>query len=120
MVSLFNEIKKYLEAKYNLARLDVTEKSIIVFSLIIQIIIVALLSSLILIALSLTLGYFLGNYWDSNGLGFLAVTGLYILLLLVFIIFRKALIIRPVSRVLIRQLLNRNNEEGEDDEENDI
>jgi len=118
MISLFNEIKALVEARYNLARLDVTEKSVIILTLFVQIIVFAILASMILFVLSLSLGYYLGIYWNNIGLGFLVVTGIYILLFIIFIIFRKSLIIRPLSKILIRRLYNKNREE--DDEENDI
>jgi len=86
MLSLFKEIKTYLETRYNIARLDITEKIIVVISLILQVIIIVMLVSVILFFLSFALANFLGTYWNNPGLGFLTVTGLYILLLLIFII----------------------------------
>ena len=118
MLSIFKEIKTYLETKYNLTRLDITEKTIIVISLILQVIIIVMLSSIILLVLSLALANYLGKYWDNTGLGLLIVTGLDILLLMIFIIFRKAFIIKPLSKKLIKLLLDPNREE--EDEEDDI
>jgi len=120
MLSIFKTIKTYLETKYTIARLDVTEKIILVIGLLLQIIIVLMLLSVILFFLSLALANFLGNYWNDTSLGFLTVTGLYILILLIFIIFRKPILINPLNKTLIRLLLNQHKEETDEEEENDI
>ena len=74
--------------------------------------------SVILLVLSLSLANYLGEYWDNMGLAMLAVAGLDILLLLIFIIFRHNLVIKPVSKRLINKLLKQQRED--EDEEEDI
>ncbi len=118
MSSLFSEIKSYVQTTYDISRLDITEKIIRVTSLIIQIFIFVMLSSVVLFVLSFALANYLDNYWNDTGLGFLAVTGFYIIILLIFIIFRKALIIKPLSKILIKHLLN--NQSEEENENDDI
>ena len=119
MNSLFDEIRTYLVTKYKITRLEISEKIIIGINLFIQVIIIALLSTVILIVASFTLANFLGSYWDNAGLGFLVVSGIDILLLMIFIIFRKPLILKPLSKILIPLLFNENKEE-EGEDENDI
>ena len=118
MLSLFKGLKKYLEIKYNIVRLDITEKTIIVLSIVLQVIIIAVLLSVILIVFSLSLANFLGEYWDNMGLGLLAATAMDILLLVIFIIFRDNLIIKPIGKKLIRHLGKQQGEQ--EDEEDDI
>ena len=115
MLSLINEIKAYLVAKYEVTRLDITQKTIIGINLIVQIIIIAFLSAVILVMVSFTLATYIGNCWNNMILGFLAVTGMDILILLMFIIFRKTLILKPLSKILI-QLLLTEDKEGEEEE----
>lgn len=117
MISLFNEIKTYLITKYKITRLDIAEKIIIGINLVIQVIIISLLSTVILIVASFALANYLGSYWDNTGLGFLVVSGADILLLLIFIIFRKTLVLKPLSKILIQLLLTGNGEEEEDEED---
>ena len=118
MLSLYNEIKTYLVAKYKIARLDISEKIIIAINLVFQVIVIVMLSSIVLIVLSFALANYLDSCLDNAGLAFLIVSGIDILLLLLFIIFRKALILKPLSKILIPRLLNENNGEEEDDENN--
>ena len=119
MISLFNEIRTYLITQYKITRLDITEKIIIGINLVIQVIIIALLVTVILIVASFALADYLDSYWNNAGLAFLAVSGIDTVLLLIFIIFRKNLILKPLSKILIQLLLNENREE-EDDEEDEI
>jgi heme/copper-type cytochrome/quinol oxidase subunit 3 len=120
MLSLINEIKAYLITKYKITRLDIAEKSVAGITMLIQVIIIALLSTVILIVASFTLANYLGNCLNNDISGFLITTGIDILLLLVFIIFRKALIIKPLSKILIKLLLTGDREEEADEEDDEI
>ena len=120
MDSLFNEIRTYLVTKYKVTRLEISEKIIIAVNLVFQVIIIVMLSSVVLIVLSFALANYLGRHLDNDGLGFLIVSGIDILLLLIFIIFRKALVLKPLSKIFIPLLLNENREEEEEDEDNEI
>ena len=119
MNSLINEIRTYLVTKYKITRLEISEKVIIAINLIFEVIIIVMLSAIVLIVLSFALSNYLGRCLDNAGLGFLIVAGIDILLLLIFIIFRKSLILKPLSKILIPLLLNENREE-EDDDDNEI
>lgn len=120
MLSLINEIKAYLVAKYKITRLDITEKIIVGINLFIQVIIIALLLTVILIVASFTIANYLGSCWDNNVLGFLTVTGIDVLILIIFIVFRKTLILKPLSKILIQLLLTGEREEESEDEEDEI
>lgn len=121
MLSIFKELKTYLEAKYDVARLDITEKIIVISTLLLQIFAIILLSSIVLLFLSFALANYIGEYWDNETLGFLILAGINALLLLIIILFKKTFIIKPVSRMLIGILLNQDKEnEDEDEEESEI
>jgi len=118
MLSLFKKIKKYLEIRYNLARLDIAEKTIIVVSLILEVLIIIILSSVILLILSFALAHYLGELWDNLGMALLTVAGLNMILLLIFIIFKKRFVLEPLSKRLINNLAKE--QRKEEDEEIDI
>lgn len=117
MSSLFSEIQSYIKTTYDITRLDIAEKTIIVISLIIQVFIFVMFSTVVLFVLSFALAHYLDNYWNNTGSGFLAVAGFYIIILLIFIIFRKALILKPVSKILIKHLLNKQSEEEDENDD---
>jgi hypothetical protein len=118
MLSIFKRIKKYIEIKYDLARLDITEKTIIVISVVVEVFIIVILSSVILLVLSLSLANYLGECWGSTGLALLAVAGIDLLLLLIFIFFRDKFVLKPLSKKLIHNLVKQDSKE--EDEEIDI
>ncbi|HUX95753.1 MAG TPA: hypothetical protein VMV47_08470 [Bacteroidales bacterium] len=123
MFSIFKELKTYLETKYDVTRLDITEKIIVVSTLMLQLFVFVLLSSIILLFLSFAFANYIGDYWDNTSIGFLILSGINTLLLLIIIIFRKTFIIKPVSKILIQILLTQhkeNEDEDEEEEENDI
>jgi len=120
MDSLFNEIRTYLVTKYKITRLELSEKIIIAINLVFQVIIIIMLSAIVLIVFSFALANYLGCYLNDVGLGFLIVSGMDILLLIIFIIFRKALILKPLSKILIPLLFNEKGEEKTEDEDDDI
>lgn len=120
MDSLFNEIRSYLVTKYKITRLEISEKIIIAVNLIFEVIIIFMLSSIVLIVLSFALANYLGIILDNVGLGFIIVSGIDILLLLIFILFRKTLILKPLSKILVPLLLNESKEKEEEDEDDEI
>jgi predicted membrane protein len=118
MDSIFKGIRKYLELRYNLARLDITEKTIIVISIVILALIIVMFFSVILLILSLALANYLGEHWDNMVLALLTTAGLDILLLVIFIIFKDNIVIEPLSKILIHRLLKQ--QKKEEDEDTDI
>jgi hypothetical protein len=120
MDSLYNEIRTYLVTKYKITRLEISEKIIIAINLVFQVIIFVMLLSVVLIVLSFALANYIGMHLDNAGLGFLIVSGIDVLLLLIFIIFRKALILKPLSKIFIPVLLHEDREEEEEDDDNEI
>lgn len=102
----FNSIKKdiqeYLEVKIDLIRLRIAESLSRTFSSVASIAIFALLSGFILLFLSFAAGYFFASLLNSNELGFLCVAGFYGLILIIFLIFKKQIIERPIIKAIVK------------------
>jgi hypothetical protein len=96
------EIREYLEARLDLIKLQAAENVSRIVSNMMVIIILCLLSSLVLIFLSFSAGYYLASLMNSNILGFLCVAGFYLLMLLIILLFRKKIIERPVIKSVVR------------------
>ena len=96
------EIKEYAESNFNLIRLHVVEQLSRLTSGIIVNVGVLYILFFGLIFLSMALAFFLGELFNSYGLGFLVVSGLYFLLALTFYLMRKALIEKPVIKSFIK------------------
>ena len=98
------EIREYLGVRFDLLRLQIAESISGILSKTATLIITGYLLFFILLFLSIAAGYFFASLLGSNELGFLCVAGIYTLLLLVFILFRKRIIERPVIKAVIRLL----------------
>ena len=101
----------YLTARIKLLKLEVFEKTAKISATLFSSLVIAMLASLMLFFLSIALGFYFGAVFDSYGTGFMVVTGLYLLLLVPFILFRKSLIEKLIINRLIEQLTE--NEEDE-------
>lgn len=62
---------------------------------------------LILLMGSIGVSFWLGELLESTYLGFFAVAGCYLVLLLIVFLLRKWLVKRPIENVVIKELLNR-------------
>lgn len=83
ITSLLDEIKGWWEAQKQHTRLYVFEKLGNVAGRLLVLALVAIAAVMLLVFASLALAIWLGHTWGSLALGFLAVAGFYLLLLLV-------------------------------------
>ena len=102
---LIQETKEYLDLKYDIARLDITEKIVVLFSVFYSFMIFIILVPGIFMFLSFALAYYLGLIFGGYHWGFLAVGGLYFIIAIIFLIFRKRLITKPLVRFLSKLIL---------------
>ncbi len=117
IAELADSLKKYLEIRLDLFKLDVIEKSSRVISLLISVALILLVFSLFFLFASWALALWLGTLLGSQILGFLSVAGFFLLLTIVFYLLRKRLflssVIKHLSQIIFKN--TRNNEEGHED-----
>ncbi len=108
MLDDINDLKKdvleYIEVKLDLIRLHTAENLSRIFSNFATIAVIGYLLFFIILFISLAAGYYIGSLLDSNELGFLCVAGFYTLLLILFLVFRKQIVERPVIKAIVRLL----------------
>ena len=113
--SFFDELKQiiiaYFEAKIQLYKIGAYEKIAKVTATLFSSIVITLLCFFMLFFLSISGGFFFGGLLNSNGLGFLIIFGIYVILLIFVIIYRKRLLEKYITDKVIEQLF----EKGEDD-----
>jgi hypothetical protein len=97
-----HEIQEYLQVQLDLIKLHTAENISRILSNTATIAVVGYLSFFILLFLSFAAGYFFGSKLHSNELGFLCVAGIYLLFLVIFLIFRRSIIERPVIKAIVR------------------
>ena len=106
MLDEINDLRKdvleYIEVKLDLVRLHTAENLSRIFSNVATIAVIGYLLFFIILFISIAAGYFIGSLLDSNELGFLCVAGFYSLLLILFLVFRKQIVERPVIKAIVR------------------
>jgi len=111
----FQEVKQmvadYLSARIQLLKYDIYEKSAKLSATLFSSLVIAMLASMMLLFLSLALGFYLGSVFDSYGAGFLVVTGIYLAMLLPFILLRKSWIEKTIINRIIEQLTEKEEDE---------
>ena len=89
----YNELKQliadYVEARIELIKLDVFEKVAKVTAALFSSVVVALLGFFLLFFLSMSAGFYLARLFDNEAIGFLIVTGFYLLLFAIVISRKK-------------------------------
>jgi hypothetical protein len=96
------DIQDYLEIKLDQIRLHTAENISRILSGAISIAILGYLLFFILLFLSFAAGYYFASSLDSNELGFLCVAGFYVLVLIIFLLFRKKIVERPVIKAIVK------------------
>ena len=114
--SFFEESRDYLNTQIALFKLETIEK----LSLIIQSILLVLLTILLVggAVFYLSLGFIWWSQSIFDGLlpGILLVSGFYLLLLLLFFLFRKQWIINPLIKLFSRLFFAPSNTQNDDEE----
>lgn len=96
------DAKKYIETRYDLARLEATEKIVLLTSFYITFFSILLLIVIFILFLSLSLAFYLGSLWNDVALGFLTVSGIYFILGTLFVVLRKKLITQPILKYMLQ------------------
>lgn len=96
--------RDYVKAEIDLVRIELTEKLSDILATVVTRFVLYIAFILPVIFAFLALGYYLSELLDSKALGFLAVTGVMIILLLLLFALRKPLIKGPIQDGLIKGL----------------
>jgi vacuolar-type H+-ATPase subunit I/STV1 len=104
-------VTDYLSARLKLVKLDFYEKTAKVLASLFSSLVIAFLSGLLLLFLSITLGFYLGEVLKSTALGFLIVSGIYFLILLPVIFFGR----NTIEKAIINRLLSKLNEKEKEE-----
>ena len=104
IAQLVEQLKKYISLKSEYFRLSAVEKTVRIFTVLTMTFILMVLFLMVLITFSLALAFFLGKFIGYVG-GFLVIGGVYLVIFLAFIAFRKEWIERPLVRFLASILM---------------
>lgn len=97
---LYDEIKKYIVLQAEYAKTEVVEKMTLLLSTLLIASLIIIFALGVLFYLCFALAYALEPLLGSLALSFGLISGVYILLIIVLVVFRKRLIIHPLVKFL--------------------
>lgn len=110
---LGENIKRYAETRIDLFKLKLVDKLSSGIAAMISGALVAVMLLSVLFFASVSLAFYLGDLQGSLAQGFLLVAGIYLLVLILILLFRKAFIHDPVAGKIIRGMLTSDDYEKE-------
>lgn len=104
---LYEDVKKFIHLQTEYIKIDFVEKLTILLSALFVVSIVLVLLIAVLFYLCFSLAYALEPFFGSLAISFAVISGIYILLIALLVLFRKKLIINPLVRFLSNVFLNK-------------
>lgn len=104
---LTKSLKVYVQTNIELVKLEAAERTSVFGSSLISILIVGFSMFLFVLFVSISAGFCLADYFNSNYIGFVLVTGFYFVLTIILIIVRKKLIERPIRNRIIKRIFKK-------------
>jgi len=98
LTNIKNDIQEYIELQLDIIKLNVAESISRLLITIARTAVIIFFSSIILLFLSIAAALWIGDILGSAAAGFLIIAGFDLMLLLIFILFRKYLIEKPLIR----------------------
>jgi hypothetical protein len=113
---LANSIRRYLEIRLSIAKLEVMEKSARIISLLIAAVFLLTLFMLFLLFASFAAAFWIGELLQDNTLGHLCVAGFYFLLGIILLIFRRKLFVGTVINHLTEIFFEEETKDRDDED----
>ena len=105
---LFFDFKKYLKLQKKYTQLEVAEKLTILLSTLILVLLVVILGMVALFYLSFTLAYILDPIVGGLMVSFAMISCFHILLIVLIVVFRKKIIINPMTKFIAGLFIDNN------------
>jgi hypothetical protein len=109
--SLAGDVKKYIETRISLAKLQAVEQGSRIAGSIMTAVIAVIVFSLFLIFASIAVAFLISESTGKGYMGFVYVGGFYLLLGIIILLMKEKLIIGPVTNSFIRKILKDNDDE---------
>ena len=103
---LTENFKEYVNTRYDIVTLKVTQKTADIGSQSIAFILIGLFAGMFLLFINIAAAFFISAVLKINYAGFFIVAGFYLMLTLILILFRKKLVTHPLRNLIIKKILN--------------
>ena len=110
-------IKRYLQDKLLLLKLQLTEKIAKLISVMFACLMIAVFIFFIILFLSIMAGFYFASLTGSNFWGFGIVAAFYLILLIIIIILRKRVLQKSIINMIIAVMFEKTKEEHEHESE---
>ena len=100
----------YYTAKSELLKLQFVDRLTVLISGAIVKLVALYLLLLILLFSSLALAFYLGNIFESNPIGFICVSAIYTVILIIFLLFKRPMVEQSVIKALIKFIFGKHDE----------
>ena len=116
---MFKDLKVYINNRITLAKYDLVESLSNMLAGGIYILIVAVFGLFLLLLGSIAIGFLLGSYFNNVGIGFSIVTGIYFLIMVFCLLFRKKvkLILTNIAITNAMEAMSNQDDDEDDDDE---
>ena len=113
---MFSDLKTYINQRITLTKYEIVDSTSNMLAGGVYILILAVSLLFLILLGSIASGFLMGQYFNSYGLGFLAVTGIYLVFLLLCIIFRKSLKMF-IANIAVENAMNALTNQDDDEDE---
>lgn len=113
---MFDDLKQYVNDRIAYTKLEIVDSVSNMIGAGVFGMLVGVFVLMILFIGSLAAGFLLGNWFDDTGLGFLFVMIVYVLLLVIFVIFRKNIRLLITNKTIEAAMEAIDNSDDEDEE----
>jgi hypothetical protein len=103
--TLLEKAENYTKTSIELAKLHMVDKAADMLSSLVSIIVISIVAGTFLMLANIGLAFWLGEFLGSTAYGFFAVSGFYLLVMLIVMIFKNQIIKMPISDSLITSIL---------------
>ena len=115
LTKVIEKVTKHVDTRMEYLRLTVSEKVAIVISKMGTLTIVLGLFLLFFLFTNIAAALWIGKYFDNYSIGFGSVSLFYLLLAIIYLIFRKSTFERKIQDIVINSLFPEKDEEDEDE-----
>ncbi len=98
--------KIYVEQQVNYFQLEASKRLAKTTSNLVTVAIISFLAFMVILFLSIAIAFLVGSYWQSYGLAFLLLTGIYALAATIIYFFKKQIVTKPITTMIIKNLLD--------------
>jgi hypothetical protein len=102
---IFDKVENFTKTTVELSKLSVIDKSADVFSSLASYIVIVLVVAMFTLFVNIGISLYVGKLLNDLFFGFLIVSGFYLLLAIILLIFRKKLLKNPVCNLILNKLL---------------